>query len=156
MHPYAPRPIRFEGLARPVKGWTIKRYGIAYGDAPVDWSGFVPALSLAEAALPMPDVESGRPGLGFVIAHQGRTGDYLVLAWWDHENELPLRIWVRRDRAEAWRPAEHGESVCVWDLEVIWAERQAWVEAMMAPPGPDRHAYLSRVAGTTTAPVAAP
>jgi hypothetical protein len=99
-------------------------------------------------ALPEPDPAAGRPGLGILIAHQGLTGDYTVLAWWDSENELPIRVWVRRDGESdrGWRPAQGGESVCVWDLEILAAERDAWVDTMMSSAGPDPAAYRERVA----------
>jgi hypothetical protein len=141
MEPYAPRHIEFRGQRR-FRGWRLKVYSIALTSAPVDLAEFETAFQAAELSLPDPDAESGRPGLGILIAHQGKTGDYTVLGWWNHENELPLQIWVRRSRSEGWRPAEAGESVCVWDLQVIWHERQAWISAMLAPAGPDADAYL--------------
>ncbi len=84
---------------------------------------------MAMAELPQPAQIVGRPGLGFLICHQGRTGDYTILCWWDRENELPIRVFVRDD--QGWRPARGSESVCVWDLEVIWHERCAYVESML-------------------------
>jgi hypothetical protein len=132
MHPYEPRPIRFHGL-RSVDGWRLKRYSIAYGADPIDWSAFEPAMTLADAALPRPAVTDARPGVGFVIAHQGRTALYCVLAWWDNENELPARVFVRglADGA-AWRAARGSESFCVWDLQVIGFEREAYVATVLA------------------------
>jgi len=103
------------------------------------------SLRGAERALPEPDEPHGRPGLGFLIAHQGRTGDYVVAAWWDHENELPLRVLVRRGRTGRWRRARRGESFCVWDLEVIWAERRAWIDTMLSPGGAGRDGWLASV-----------
>jgi hypothetical protein len=144
MEPFAERDIRFEGV-RTGDGWSLKVYAVRYGPDPLDRDAFDDALERARATLPPPDAGEGRPGLGFFIAHQGRTGDYGVLGWWNHENELPLAIQVRRSRDEPWRAAEAGESFCVWDLEVIWAERQAWVETMLARGGPDGEAYLGRV-----------
>lgn len=36
-----------------------------------------------------------------------------------------------------------GLSACVWDLRLIWFERQAWVDAMLGPAAfPDPSAYL--------------
>jgi hypothetical protein len=49
----------------------------------MDWDVFAPGLALAEAALPQPAVTPARPGVGFLIAHRGRTGNYTVLGWWD-------------------------------------------------------------------------
>ena len=84
----------------------------------VDWAAFEAGLKLAEAELPQPAEAAGRPGLGFLIAHQGRTGDYVVLGWWDHENELPLRVFLRR---------------------------QAYVATMLTPAGTGREGYLGQV-----------
>ena len=144
MKAFAPRDIEFEGT-RTVHGWTLKLYGVHLPEEPVDWPAFHTALDLAAMALPGPQPDVGRPGLGVFIAHQGATGDYAVLGWWNHENELPFHIMVRRGREEPWRKAVEGESICVWDLEIIWEERQAWIATMLAGAGADRGEYLRRV-----------
>jgi hypothetical protein len=132
MHAYEPRPIRFDGV-RDVDGWRLKRYSIAFGGQPVDWPAFEPALTLADTALPRPAVAAGRVGVGFAIAHQGRTALYYVLGWWDNENELPLRVFVRPLEGGArWRAARGSESICVWDLQVITFERDAYVATVLA------------------------
>ncbi len=111
----------------------------------MDWNSFAPGISRAEASLPRPAVTPARPGTGFLIAHQGRTANYLILGWWDQENELPLRVFVSRDRRpEGWRDAEGSESICVWDLEILWAERQAYIATVLAASGSDVAGYLSR------------
>ncbi len=151
MEPYRDRDIRFEGV-RTLGGWSLKTYSVRYGAEPLDRAAFDEALEQAIGEVPAPDASAGRPGLGFWIAHQGRTGDYGVLAWWNHENELPLTVRIRRARDEPWRAAESGESICVWDLEIIWAEREAWISTMLAEAGPDAEAYVQRVAGRFAAP----
>jgi hypothetical protein len=141
---FEPRRIGFHGLRSP-GSWRLKLYSIVFGTDPVDWDGFAPGIALSEACLPEPSVTSGRSGVGFLIAHQGRTGNYLVLGWWDHENELPLRIFVSRDRQpENWRPAEGSESICVWDLEILWAERQDYISTVLRPGNSDVAGYLAR------------
>jgi hypothetical protein len=90
----------------------------------------------------VPAVAPGRPGLGFAILHRGRTGDYLILCWWDHENELPTRVWVRDE--SGWRPAR-SESTCVWDLRVLWWEREAYVATVLAGRDDGAAAYLGMV-----------
>lgn len=128
--PFAPRAIRGDG-AEVVNGTTLKRYRVVYGEPAVyEAARFAPAAALVAAALPSPDVAAGRPGAGFVIHHQGLTGDDVVLGWWDRENELPVRVWVRDEAG--WRPARDGESFCVWDLEIVWHEREAWVATGMS------------------------
>jgi hypothetical protein len=146
VEPFAPRRVRSHGT-RETNGWRLKVYSISYDGGPPDWSVFTPALALVDAALPTPAQASGRAGLGFVIAHSGRGMWYTVLCWWDRENELPIRVWVaeQNDAAPTWRAARESESVCVWDLDVIWQERQAYVETILAEPnGAPDQAYLAR------------
>ncbi len=132
MHRYEQRPIRFHGL-REVDGWRLKQYSITYGNAPIDWVAFEPAMAMVEALLPHPAVTAQRPGVGFLIAHQGRTALYTVLAWWDNENELPIRVFVRSlERGGEWRAARGAESFCVWDIQVIAFEREAYVATVLA------------------------
>lgn len=139
---FVPRDIMFRGVVDK-RGWSLKSYSVEAGDRPFDVPGFDMGVDLALAALPAPAPDIGRPGLGFLISHQGLGVDYLILAWWSNENELPIRTWVRSS-GERWRPAVEGESVCVWDLEVVWEERQAWIGTMMSGRArPDR--YLTTV-----------
>ena len=130
MQPYAPRPIRCHGV-RELAGYRLKDYSIVHGPAPVDWLDFARGFELVLALLPRPAVAAGRPGVGFRIAHQGRTGRYAVLAFWDNENELPVRIAVRRDEG-GWRLAEGSESLCVWDLQVVSFERDAYISTLLS------------------------
>jgi len=125
--------------------WRLKLFSVNYGSGPIDWPVFAPGLALAERSLPRPAIATGRPGVGFLIAHQGRDANYAVLGWWDRENELPLRIFVSLDRRpESWRSAADGESICVWDIEVVWAEREAYVATVLSPSGGGVDAYLAR------------
>ncbi len=152
MQPYAPRPIRFDGIQTPdvSSGWRLKRYDIWHGDAVFDAGRFEAGTALALAELPAPAVTEMRPGVGFLVAHQGSGMDYLVLGWWDRENELPLRVFVRADDGGTWRPAHGSESVCVWDLQVIAHERDAYVETVLG--GGTVAAYLERVLNVKPSP----
>lgn len=141
MHPYAPRPVGFHGI-REYGGWRLKRYAITWNADALPWPEFEPGTELALAELPRPARAEERPGVGFLIAHRGRNADYLVLGWWDRANELPLRVFIR-EGGSAWRPARGSESLCVWDLQVIWFEREAYVATLMDPACPDPlDAYL--------------
>jgi hypothetical protein len=145
MRPYAPRPLRVLGVES-LGGFELRRWWIdLYEEAaphPADWSE---GLALAAAALPA-DTTPARPGVGFLILHRGRGADYLVLGWWDRENELPLRVFVRYPDSPddaRWRAARGGESVCVWDLEVVAREREIYVDTYLAASCPDaREAWL--------------
>jgi hypothetical protein len=150
VRPFAPRPI----VAHPPiahHDWRLKRYAITVDGAPLDWAAFHDGVAMALDTLPLPAAAPGRPGAGFLVAHRGRGADYVVLGWWSAENELPVHV-VRRDQAPgaAWRAAAQGESFCVWDLQVIAFERDAWVATVLAadaarPPLPARvDAYIAR------------
>lgn len=138
--PFAPRETRFHGLVEHA-GHRLKGYTVRYGDRPVDWEEHRAGIDLALAALPEAKPAAGRPGLGFLIVHRGRGVEYVVLSWWDRENELPTRIFVRDEGP--WRPAGR-ESFCVWDLEIFAAERDAYVETVLA--GGTAENYLARLA----------
>jgi hypothetical protein len=139
--PFAPRAASFRGVVERA-GHRLKGYAIRYGERPVDWEEHREGIDLALAALPDADPENGRPGLGFLIVHRGRAAEYVVLGWWDRQNELPVRVFVRNEGP--WRPARDGESFCVWDLEIIARERDAYVETVLADG--DAEAYLARPA----------
>ena len=109
----------------------------------LDAARFEGAIPLVCDELPDPAVEPHRPGIAVLILHQGRTGDYAVLGWWDNENELPLRVFVRE--GDGWRPARGGESICVWDMEVLWAERNDYVTRVLTKR-PQVHVYAEESA----------
>jgi hypothetical protein len=145
MKPYAKRRIaRKEDLAG--RGWQIKRYTVTMDRQTFDPGRFTGARRLALQALPTPARTRHRLGVGFLIEHQGDGVDYCVLGWWDRENELPLRVFVReRSPGARWRRARQSESVCVWDLEVIWKERKAYlVTALTRGTADPRSTYLKK------------
>lgn len=134
MKPFAPRRIQFRNLIA-LRDWRIKRYTITRSKAggAADWSDFVDGRELAVQTLPEPARTSERPGFAFIVEHRGADADYIVLCWWDRENELPTRVFVRDHHANTgWHAATGGESFCVWDLEVIAFERNAYVGTLLA------------------------
>jgi len=132
MELYEPRPIEYLGLVDH-KDWRLKFYSVILGQALLDRPDFGRGFRLVLHHLPEPAVTEERAGVGFLIAHQGRGANYAVLAWWDSENELPIRVAVRRhDERGGWRPARGRESICVWDLQVLAFERRAYVETILA------------------------
>jgi hypothetical protein len=143
MQPFRPRPVRFHGL-RHSAGWRLKLYSITHHGAAPRLAELEGGIAAALGELPQPAAAAGRPGAGFVVAHEGRSADYVVLGWWDRDNELPVRVWIRPEGG-GWRPAEGGESFCVWDLQVLWFEREAYVATVLAEGEADPvRAYLAR------------
>ncbi|MEM8808381.1 MAG: hypothetical protein AAGF01_20370 [Cyanobacteria bacterium P01_G01_bin.38] len=64
----------------------------------------------------------------FVIFHEGANAQYLVLAWWGNNNELFTSVSVREQ--SGWIVDSDKYSFCLWDLEILWAERNIYIETM--------------------------
>lgn len=142
-HRYAARTVAYDGLDEN-SDWKLKRYSLSWDGSAMDDAGFAAGEAMALDALPSPAVDESRPGTGIVIRHQGRGENYVILAWWDRENELPIRVFV--DNGEGWRPANEHESICVWDLQILAAERDAYVRHILAwPEKPDVRRYLAEI-----------
>ena len=62
----------------------------------------------------------------FVIFHEGASCPYLVLAWWGNDNELFTSVSALVGSSWVEDPARF--SFCLWDLEVMWFERNAFVK----------------------------
>jgi len=156
MKAYNPRVTRFHQVLG-IDSWRLKLYSISFDGSDVDWAEFDGGLALVRSSLPAPAIDEGRPGVGFVIAHHGEGIDYTVVSWWDRENELPTRVFARSvDDGKRWRPAAGGESFCVWDLEVIWAERETYISTFLSGEVPDGAGYLARHVGEIGPPMPMP
>ena len=136
--PYSPRTYRFHGVLA-LGGWRVKCYGLWHADreepGPAAWDE---AVGLAGGVLE----RAASGGLGFVVLHRGRDGDYLLVDWWSDEDVLNHRLLLRRPGERTFRePREASWTACVWELELIGAERRAWIETAMAGR-PER--YLER------------
>ncbi len=132
---FAGRTTRFRGVTRDA-GYSIKRYDISLG-AQLEDELYREGVERVLTLLPQPPVTRDRPGLGLLLRHSGDGVHYIVLAWWDNQNELLTRVLVREE-GTPWRDAGGRHSFCVWDLEVIWDERNTYVRHMLSPPGGPR------------------
>ena len=104
-----------------------KVYTIAVDDSPVDHAWF--SGRLVEIKLSRKVTWSTTPH--FAIFHRGMSHLYLVLAWWGNDNELFTSVSVAT--AAGWLEQPDQYSFCLYDLEVFWAEREAYIDAMCRP-----------------------
>jgi hypothetical protein len=84
--------------------------------------------------------------VGFACIHQGKTGNFAFIDWWADENELHHHVYVSTDAApETFRyVTPDGLIACVWDLRLMWFEREAWVSsALQKGATPDLAGYLA-------------
>jgi hypothetical protein len=64
----------------------------------------------------------------FAIFHEGASARYAVLCWWGNENEMFTHVSVSEDGTWIHDPLRF--SFCLWDLEIMWHERNAFIEHM--------------------------
>ena len=87
--------------------------------------------------------------LGFVILH--RAGDYLLLliTTWRNTNEMWESVYFKKvDEDGVYKPMEfktvHKGTFCVWELGIVWHERNAWVKLINSKRDPEsKLSYMS-------------
>lgn len=81
-------------------------------------------------------------GVGFVIRHLGRDGDYLLISEWHGGDMLRHRVSGTELGGRCLAPLPVDDLVaCVWELEVIRFERDAWVRTVLAASPPAATAF---------------
>ena len=103
---------------------------------------FGPHHPLEAATLRIFSAAGDSVGVGFLITHQAIAGDYLIAGWWDNVNELPMRTFVSQPGAADFCPSNERQSICIWDVDVVTAERDAFVAAF-GEDGLDKETYLN-------------
>src|SRR4051812_22169881 len=108
----------------PLRSWKepdgIKVYTISATGDEVSYSAFVAELARLKAARSV----NWATTPAFAIFHAGATMLYLVLCWWQNENELFTTVSVLKDGQ--WIADREKYSFCIWDLEVFWHERNSF------------------------------
>lgn len=64
----------------------------------------------------------------FAIFHNGAGMNYLILCWWGNDNELFNSVSVQTD--SGWLEDPSRYSFCLYDMEIMWAERNAFIETI--------------------------
>lgn len=145
---YAPRAVSLLPL-RQFGGWRLKRYLLAAEASAATAAVFESGVEVALQLLPQPAVTALRPGVGYLILHRGADCDYIVLNWWDQENEHLTRVLVRaRQPGARWQQAA-DQSFCVWDMQLMHHERNAYVQHVLGGAC-DLDAYLADRYGAET------
>lgn len=143
-HLFKPRPARFLGIEE-FGDWRLKLYGLTAEHQRLLPEVVAEAKKLARAIVPK--TLTDEYGVGFMGVHCGRDANFVFIDWWANENELYHHVF----RSSLERPldllrAPNGLAACVWDLQVIWFERNMWVEKVLNnSQGPDIEAYLKKV-----------
>ncbi|SEK91034.1 hypothetical protein SAMN05414137_104231 [Streptacidiphilus jiangxiensis] len=146
---YAPRLV--EALPPvDVEGRILKAYAMF---ANPDGSQLRPEpewLRQQAASVLVDPLQEGDHPAGFLILHHGADGTYLLVSQWFGGDML--KHWVRGSVVDAegnttFAPLDQRDLVaCVWELEVVRFERDAWVNTVLVPgrlDGDTLDAYLA-------------
>lgn len=119
-------------------GWSdadgIKIYTVSASGAAVEHNDYLPRLAELKATKPVEWSQTP----AFAIFHDGSGAQYLVLAWWGNDNEMLVSVSVRQD--DGWVEDPGRYSFCLWDLEIMWAERNLFIEHLYCAE-PSLHDY---------------
>jgi len=119
---YRPRPIDHLPAATDADG--IKVYTIAAEGRHVDAAHYLPQLAAMKDARAI----DWNATPAFVIFHEAASARYLVLGWWGNDNEMFIAV-AAKD-ASGWVEDMSRYSFCLWDMEVMWHERNAFIDWM--------------------------
>ena len=148
-HPYAPRRIAFQELVKQ-NDWRLKLYSILFEDKEVSTELIDAAKRTAFEFLPQPAVTSHHYGVGFVSVHQGKSYDFVTVAYWTYDTELRHQTYMRPSSGSSTLECVTGElSTDVWDLRVLAFEREAWLSTVLRSEKPDLEAYLAEILSET-------
>lgn len=79
-----------------------------------------------------------------LILHKGKEGCFAIINWWIDENMLQNFVYLLNNNNEFKLFSDKGIITCVWELAIIWHERNAWVKhVLMKNEQPDFNAYLN-------------
>lgn len=76
--------------------------------------------------------------LGFVILHRCGADFYFLLASsWKNENELWESVYAKQNNGQSdfavfQMEGVHRATFCVWELEIVWHEKQAWRQYLLS------------------------
>lgn len=144
---FSRRPVRFQELFC-CDGWTIKLYIMSVHPE----FNAAESIAAAKAALPLWLKNAANyPLAHFKIAtlllHECREGVFAITSWWIDENMLQVHVYLdAAGKAAGFNLfSDRGIVTCVWEMAVLWFERNAWVEhVLLKPATPDFDAYLAQ------------
>lgn len=142
---YKPRPIRFLEIYE-IDGWQLKIYSIStknelVGEQLIENSKKNISLWLKNSE----NYKLETYQIATLILHEGNEGNFAIINWWIDENMLQNHVYFSsfQNPYDFKNYSDKGIQTCVWELAVIWFERNAWVKHVLKKnKNPDFEAYL--------------
>jgi hypothetical protein len=145
--PYQPRPVRFLEIFS-CDDWKIKIYSISVRSEYVQPSTVDCAKQYLRDWLRQSQAHPlDTYKIATLILHEGREGIFAIVNWWIDENMLQQFVYLApyENPTEYKLFSDKGITTCVWELAVIWFERNAWVEHVLKKSrDPDFEKYLQQ------------
>lgn len=143
---YQTRPIRFVELYH-INNWIVKIYSISLRREHVD-TAFIDYAkqNLSHWLEQVTNYPLETYNIATLILHEGKEGCFAIINWWIDENMLQNHVYLSTyDEPQKFvLYSDKGIMTCVWELEVIWFERDAWIKhILMKNEKPDVESYLN-------------
>ncbi len=150
----SPTYVHYEKSVRPGAALTLGGTTLKWYDIAKDGMDVTRATADLARAFIVRESEAGALGalgdLGFVILHRcGESFHFLLVSTWRGNNELWESVYAmdgpsQTDFAHYDHPAPHRGTFCVWELQVVMHEQQAWRAYLLSERGTaDRETYLA-------------
>lgn len=143
---YKTRPVRFLEIHQQ-DNWKVKIYSISVKNKLVNVQFINSAKQQMGSWLSKAtDYSLDTYNAATLILHEGKEGCFAIINWWTDENMLQHYVYLAGNETPAvFKPfANNSIITCVWEMAVLWFERNAWVEhVLQKAEKPQMAAYLS-------------
>jgi hypothetical protein len=113
-----------EGQSNWLDETGVKIYTVSTTNTPVEQSKYFQRLNKVKSERDIDWLSTP----SFAIFHDGASCDYLVLVWWQNDNELFTSVSVKTEGKWVEDPTKY--SFCLYDLEIMWAERNIYIKTI--------------------------
>jgi len=139
LQPFSPRTVLILPSVE-TNGWQLKRYGILANNRTYDSAITLSALDAAIERLPVagkPDQPDGNHGIGFQLVHFAEVAVVLPVFYWVWGSVLANTDQMRAqwDSANKFDTGVREVVGCVWELEILAFETEAWKQTMLCGTG---------------------
>lgn len=141
---YSPRQISHLAIFKE-SDWQLKTYSILHQDRELDNKLIEVAQKLAIKTLPKIAKTPNRYGLGFINVHQGKSYDFVSIAYWAYDSELKTQNYIRGSSTSYQLEAivSNEISTDIWDIQLISFETSAWIKHILKTKTPKPENYLA-------------
>jgi len=131
---YKDRRIDFQGL-HITDGWAVKIYTITMHDQFKSQETLQAILEQLDSLFLAIPRQSKLPihNHAFLMIHEAREGVWVLFSWWTGGEMIETEVFLASYTAPRVisKSPHPGALVCVWELEIIIHERQAWIKHVL-------------------------